>query len=62
MSQNTLKGSPESVGSIQYPPFPGASPLVKMSFQDEPGIEAFEPFLAARNRIQISTGLINASL
>ena len=26
--------------------FPWASPLVEMSLQDEPGIEAFEPFLA----------------
>ena len=42
--------------------FPERHRLLKFSLQNEPGTEAFEPFLAARNRIQISTGLINASL
>ena len=50
MSQYTLKGSPEAVGSIQYSPSPWASPLSKMSLQEVPGTKALEPFFAARKQ------------
>ena len=50
MSQYTLKGSPEVVGSIQYSPSPWASPLSKMSLQEVPGTKALEPFFAARKQ------------
>ena len=46
MSQKTMKGSPETAGSIQYFPSPWASPLIRMSLQEEPGVEDVEPFLA----------------
>ena len=49
MSQKTLKGSPEDVGSIQYSPSPSASPPISMSLQEEPGTEGVEPFFAARS-------------
>ena len=46
MSQKTMKGSPETAGSIQYFPSPWASPLIRMSLQEEPGVKDVEPFLA----------------
>ena len=46
MSQKTMKGSPEIAGSIQYFPSPWASPLIRISLQEEPGVEDVEPFLA----------------
>ena len=46
MSQKTMKGSPETAGSIQYFPSPWASPLIRISLQEEPGVEDVEPFLA----------------
>ena len=60
MSQNTVKGSPEAVGSIQCSPSPWASPLVTMSLQEEPGAKAVEPFFAAikqDKRINNNSGL-----
>ena len=52
MSQKAGKAFSESVGSIQYSPSPRASPLIRISLQEEPGTEDFEPFLAARNHDQ----------
>ena len=46
MSQKTMKGSPEFAGSIQYFPSPWASPLIRISLQEEPGVVDVEPFLA----------------
>ena len=46
MSQNTMKGLPEAVGSIQYSPSPWELLLNTISRQEWPGIEDFEPFFA----------------
>ena len=46
MSQNTVKGLPEAVGSIQYSPSPWELLLNTISRQEWPGIEDFEPFFA----------------
>lgn len=52
MSQKTGKAFSESVGSIQYSPSPSASPLIRISWHEEPGTKDFEPFFAARNHDQ----------